>query len=63
MLSCGEVITLQLTSERKVATPADWTDGDRAIIVPALSNEDAKELFPQGWEEQKPYLRLVDLNG
>lgn len=55
--------SLQLTSERKVATPADWTDGDRAIIVPALSNEDAKELFPQGWEEQKPYLRLVDLNG
>ena len=55
--------SLQLTSERKVSTPADWTDGDRAIIVPALSNEDAKELFPQGWEEQKPYLRLVDLNG
>ncbi len=54
--------SLQLTSERKVATPADWTDGDRAIIVPALSNDDAKELFPQGWEEQKPYLRLVDIN-
>ncbi|MEZ5373862.1 MAG: peroxiredoxin [Microthrixaceae bacterium] len=54
--------SLQLTAERKVATPADWVDGDRAIIVPALSNDDAKELFPQGWEEQKPYLRLVDIN-
>ena len=54
--------SLQLTSERKVATPADWVEGDRAIIVPALSDEDAKELFPQGWEEQKPYLRLVDID-
>lgn len=51
--------SLQLTAERKVATPADWSQGDDVIISPAVSNEDAKELFPAGWKELKPYLRVT----
>ena len=51
--------SLQLTDSHKVATPVNWTDGDDVIIVPALSDEDAKELFPGGWETKKPYLRVV----
>ena len=49
----------QLTANHQVATPANWNDGDDVIIVPALSNEEAKEKFPEGWDEQKPYLRVV----
>lgn len=55
--------SLQLTAEKKVATPANWTFGDDVIIVPALSNEEAKELFPNGWDEQKPYLRVTKQPG
>ena len=51
--------SLQLTDNYKVATPVDWKPGDDVIILPSLSNEQAKELFPQGWDEQKPYLRVV----
>lgn len=51
--------SLQLTDDQKVATPVNWTDGDDCIIVPSVSNEQAKELFPQGWDEKKPYLRMV----
>ena len=51
--------SLQLTAYSKVATPADWNDGDDVIIVPSLSTEQAKELFPGGWNEVKPYLRLT----
>ena len=54
--------SLQLTDGHKVATPVNWTDGDDCIIVPAVSNEQAKELFPQGWDEKKPYLRMVKLD-
>ena len=39
----------------------NWQRGDRAIIVPSLSDADAKERFPQGWEAKKPYLRYVEL--
>ena len=53
--------SLQLTDRLKVATPVNWTPGDRAIIMPSISDEDAKQRFPQGWETQKPYLRLVDV--
>jgi thioredoxin-dependent peroxiredoxin len=53
--------SLQLTAQRKLATPADWRPGERAIIVPAVSDEDAKRLFPQGWEAKKPYLRYVEV--
>jgi thioredoxin-dependent peroxiredoxin len=52
--------SLQLTAEHKVATPANWNDGDKVIIVPAVSDEEAKERFPGGWDAKKPYLRMVD---
>ena len=51
--------SLQLTAKHKVATPVNWQHGDDVIIVPALSNEAAAERFPGGWDEQKPYLRVV----
>ncbi|MEY2397461.1 MAG: thioredoxin-dependent peroxiredoxin [Actinomycetota bacterium] len=51
--------SLQLTANHKVATPGNWEQGGDVIIVPAVSNEDAKELFPNGWDEQKPYLRVT----
>ena len=49
----------QLTSNHQVATPANWNDGDDVIIVPAVSDDDAKEKYPDGWEAPKPYLRIV----
>lgn len=52
--------SLQLTDAHKVATPANWNDGQQVIILPSLSNEDAKTRFPNGWKELKPYLRMVD---
>ena len=51
--------SLQLTDGYKVATPVNWKHGEDVIIVPSVSNEDAKKLFPAGWKELKPYLRLV----
>ncbi|MGM0559844.1 MAG: peroxiredoxin [Pseudomonadota bacterium] len=51
--------SLQLTDGYKVATPVNWKQGEDVIIVPSLSNEDAEKLFPQGWDEQKPYLRVT----
>jgi alkyl hydroperoxide reductase subunit AhpC len=53
--------SLQLTDRQKVATPVNWQKGERAIIVPSLSDEDAKARFPQGWEAERPYLRWVEL--
>ncbi len=51
--------SLQLTDKHKVATPADWKQGEDVIIVPAVNDEAAKALFPDGWTAQKPYLRKV----
>jgi thioredoxin-dependent peroxiredoxin len=51
--------SLQLTAGYKVATPANWKEGEDVIIVPAVSDEDAKELFPKGWNTVKPYLRVT----
>jgi alkyl hydroperoxide reductase subunit AhpC len=51
--------SLQLTDKYKVATPVDWKHGDDVIIVPAVSDEDAHKLFPNGFDAKKPYLRLV----
>jgi thioredoxin-dependent peroxiredoxin len=51
--------SLQLTAKHKLATPADWKQGDDAIIVPAVSDDEAKELFPKGWDAKKPYLRYT----
>jgi alkyl hydroperoxide reductase subunit AhpC len=53
------VDSLQLTAAHKVATPANWKEGDEVIIVPAVSNEEAKTKYPEGWKTLKPYLRLV----
>src|SRR5690242_17100359 len=51
--------SLQLTANYQVATPVNWTEGEDVIIVPAVSDEDAKEKFPKGWNAVKPYLRLT----
>jgi alkyl hydroperoxide reductase subunit AhpC len=51
--------SLQLTAKHKVATPANWNPGDKVIIAGSVSNEQAKEAFPDGWEEPRPYIRLV----
>ena len=51
--------SLQLTAKHKVATPVNWKHGEDVIIVPAVSDEDAKEKYPDGWEAPKPYLRIV----
>ncbi len=51
--------SLQLTANHKVATPANWQDGDDCIVVPAVSDDDAKKLFPKGFKAVKPYLRVT----
>jgi alkyl hydroperoxide reductase subunit AhpC len=51
--------SLQLTAGYKVATPVNWKDGDDVIIAAAVSDEEAKERFPQGWKTLKPYLRVI----
>lgn len=51
--------SLQLTAYHKVATPANWKEGEDVVISPSVSNEDAKNLFPKGFKEVKPYLRLT----
>jgi alkyl hydroperoxide reductase subunit AhpC len=51
--------SLQLTANYSVATPADWKNGDDVIIVPAVSDEAAKEKFPAGWNAVRPYLRIT----
>jgi len=51
--------SLQLTASHSVATPANWQDGDDCIVVPALSDDDAKEKFPKGFNAVKPYLRVT----
>jgi alkyl hydroperoxide reductase subunit AhpC len=51
--------SLQLTETHKVATPANWKQGEDVIIVPSVDNETAKKLFPGGWTEHRPYLRTV----
>jgi alkyl hydroperoxide reductase subunit AhpC len=53
--------SLQLTDGQKVSTPVNWRPGERVVISPALSDEAARAKYPQGFETQKPYLRLVQL--
>jgi alkyl hydroperoxide reductase subunit AhpC len=51
--------SMQLTAKHKVATPVNWAQGDDVIILPAVSNEEAKQKYPEGWKTVKPYLRVV----
>jgi thioredoxin-dependent peroxiredoxin len=51
--------SLQLTANYSVATPVNWKEGEDVIIVPAVSDEDAKAKFPKGWKTLKPYLRMT----
>ena len=51
--------SLQLTAKHKVSTPVNWKDGEDVIISGSVSNEDAKKIYPQGWKEPKPYIRIV----
>jgi Peroxiredoxin len=51
--------SMQRTAKHKIATPADWKPGEKVIIVPAVKDEEAKKLYPDGWETIKPYLRKV----
>ena len=55
--------SMKLTMAHKVATPADWKQGEDVIIVPAVSDEQAAALFPQGWTTHKPYLRTTKQPG
>ena len=51
--------SLQLTAKHRVATPANWKSGEDVIIVPSVSDEDARKKYPEGWKALKPYLRIV----
>lgn len=53
---------LQTGDANKVATPADWTPGDKVIIPPSITDETAKGMFPQGWTTLRPYLRLTEVD-
>ena len=52
---------LQLGDAKKIATPADWRPGQKVIIPPSITNDEAKDIFPQGWDEIRSYLRLTDV--
>ena len=51
--------SMQLTAKHRVATPVNWTQGDDVIIVPSVSDDEAKTIHPDGWETLRPYLRIV----
>ncbi|HEV2032956.1 MAG TPA: peroxiredoxin, partial [Candidatus Dormibacteraeota bacterium] len=51
--------SLQLTAKHKVATPAQWKQGEDVIIACSVTDEDAKKTYPQGWKAPKPYIRIV----
>jgi len=51
--------SMQLTAKHRVATPVNWKNGDDVIILPAVTEAEAKEKYPQGWKQPKPYLRIV----
>jgi alkyl hydroperoxide reductase subunit AhpC len=51
--------SLQLTAKHKVSTPVNWKQGEEVIIAGSVSNDDAKKIWPGGWKEPKPYIRVV----
>ena len=53
------VDSMQLTAKHKVATPANWKQGEDVIIVPSVKDDEAKEKYPGGWQAPRPYLRIV----
>ena len=53
------VDSMQLTDRHKVATPVNWRDGEDVIILPKIPDEEAKQIFPDGWDAKKPYLRVI----
>ena len=55
--------SMQLTADYKVATPVNWKNGEDVIIVTSVTNDEAKEKFPEGWKTVKPYLRIVPQPG
>jgi alkyl hydroperoxide reductase subunit AhpC len=57
------VDALQLSAKHKVSTPVNWRRGDDVIIAPSVSDEDAKNQYPQGWQAPKPYIRIVPQPG
>jgi thioredoxin-dependent peroxiredoxin len=55
--------SLQLTAKHKVATPVNWKNGEKVIIAGSVSNDEAKQTYPQGWESPRPYIRIVPQPG
>ncbi len=55
--------SLQLTAQHKVATPANWNEGDDVIIAGSVSDDEARETYPDGWESPRPYIRIVPQPG
>ncbi len=53
--------SMQLTAKEKVATPVNWKPGDDVVILGSVSDEEAKQKYPQGWKAPRPYLRIVSL--
>jgi len=53
------VDSMQLTAKHRVATPVNWRQGDDVIIAGSVSNDEAKVLYPEGWKQPKPYIRIV----
>ena len=51
--------SLQLTAKHRVATPAQWKQGENVIIAGSVNDEEAKEIYPDGWESPRPYIRIV----
>jgi alkyl hydroperoxide reductase subunit AhpC len=51
--------SLQLTAEHKVSTPVNWKNGEDVIIAGSVSNDEARETYPEGWQEPRPYIRIV----
>jgi alkyl hydroperoxide reductase subunit AhpC len=52
--------SLQLTAAHRVSTPVNWRQGEKVIIAGSVSNDEAREIWPEGWEEPKPYIRIVE---
>src|SRR5665648_538926 len=51
--------SMQLTAKHRVATPANWKEGDDVIIAGSVSDEEAKKIYPDGWKSPRPYIRIV----